>query len=112
MSRWSKPMRAGLTIEDARKLDEISEALQDGDIKRASRLAMRAFRLTPLGGFERARWGLVGRMSRPARPDFAAARRGEARACGRGPAGRSSEVRRPRAGYGADRMPATWKTRH
>lgn len=37
-----------LSIEDAYKLDDVRDALRAGDVKRASRLASRVYRLTPL----------------------------------------------------------------
>lgn len=37
-----------LSIEDAYKLDDVREALRAGDIKRASQLASRVYRLTPV----------------------------------------------------------------
>jgi hypothetical protein len=37
-----------LSVEDAYKLDDVREALRAGDIKRASRLASRVYRLTPV----------------------------------------------------------------
>ncbi len=37
-----------LSIEDAYKLDDVRDALRAGDIKRASRLASRVYRLTPV----------------------------------------------------------------
>ena len=37
-----------LSVEDAYKLDEVRDALRGGDIKRASRLANRVYRLTPV----------------------------------------------------------------
>ena len=37
-----------LSVEDAYKLDDVREALRAGDIKRASQLASRVFRLTPV----------------------------------------------------------------
>ena len=36
-----------LSVQDAQKLDEVREALRQGDLKRAGQLA-RVFRLTPL----------------------------------------------------------------
>jgi len=36
-----------LSLDDARKLDDVREALQQGDLETASRLA-RVFRLTPV----------------------------------------------------------------
>ncbi len=36
-----------LSVEDARKLDEVRDALRRGDVKSAARLA-RVFRLTPI----------------------------------------------------------------
>lgn len=37
-----------LSLDDAYKLDDVRDALRAGDVKRASRLASRVFRLTPL----------------------------------------------------------------
>jgi hypothetical protein len=37
-----------LSVEDAYKLDDVREALRTGDVKRASRLSDRVYRLTPL----------------------------------------------------------------
>ena len=37
-----------LTLDDAYKLDDVREALRAGDVKRASRLASRVYRLTPV----------------------------------------------------------------
>ena len=37
-----------LSLDDAYKLDDVREALRAGDIKRASRLASRIYRLTPV----------------------------------------------------------------
>lgn len=37
-----------LSVEDAGKLDEVRDALRTGDIKRASQLASRLYRLTPV----------------------------------------------------------------
>ena len=37
-----------LSVEDAYKLDDVREALRAGDVKRASRLSDRVYRLTPL----------------------------------------------------------------
>ena len=37
-----------LSVEDACKLDEVRDALRKGDVKRASRLANRLYRLTPV----------------------------------------------------------------
>jgi hypothetical protein len=37
-----------LSLEDAYKLDDVRDALRAGDIKRASRLANRLYRLTPV----------------------------------------------------------------
>ena len=37
-----------LSLEDAYKLDDVREALRAGDIDRASRLAERVYRLTPV----------------------------------------------------------------
>lgn len=39
-----------LSLDDAYKLDDIREALRAGDITRASRLASRIYRLTPVTG--------------------------------------------------------------
>jgi hypothetical protein len=36
-----------LSVEDGRKLDDVRQALRDGDLKRASRLA-RVYQLTPV----------------------------------------------------------------
>ena len=36
-----------LSVEDAHKLDDVREALRAGDVKRASRLSDRVYRLTP-----------------------------------------------------------------
>jgi FAD synthase len=38
-----------LSLEDAYKLDDVRDALRAGDIERASRLAERVYRLTPVG---------------------------------------------------------------
>ena len=38
-----------LSVEDAYKLDDVRDALRAGDIDRASRLAERVYRLTPVG---------------------------------------------------------------
>ncbi len=38
-----------LSLEDAYKLDDVRDALQAGDVDRASRLAERVYRLTPVG---------------------------------------------------------------
>ena len=38
-----------LSLEDAYKLDDVRDALRVGDIDRASRLAERVYRLTPVG---------------------------------------------------------------
>ena len=38
-----------LSLEDAYKLDDVRDALRAGDIDRASRLAERVYRLTPVG---------------------------------------------------------------
>jgi hypothetical protein len=37
-----------LSLDDANKLDDVREALRAGDLGRASRLAHRVYRLTPL----------------------------------------------------------------
>ena len=37
-----------LSLEDAYKLDDVRDALRAGDIKRASQLASRLYRLTPV----------------------------------------------------------------
>jgi len=37
-----------LSIEDAYKLDDVRDALRAGDVKRASQLASRVYRLTPV----------------------------------------------------------------
>lgn len=37
-----------LSLEDAYRLDDVREALRAGDVKRASRLSDRVYRLTPL----------------------------------------------------------------
>lgn len=37
-----------LSLEDAYKLDDVREALRAGDVKRASQLATRVYRLLPL----------------------------------------------------------------
>jgi len=37
-----------LSIEDAYRLDDVRDALRAGDVKRASRLASRVYRLTPV----------------------------------------------------------------
>ena len=37
-----------LSLEDAYKLDDVRDALRAGDVKAASRLANRVYRLTPL----------------------------------------------------------------
>ena len=37
-----------LSLEDAYKLDDVREALRAGDVKRASRLSDRVYRLTPV----------------------------------------------------------------
>jgi len=41
---WSPTM----SVQDATKLDEVRQALRSGDVRRASRLADRVYRLTPL----------------------------------------------------------------
>ena len=37
-----------LSLEDANKLDDVRDALRAGDVKRASHLASRVYRLTPI----------------------------------------------------------------
>lgn len=37
-----------LSLEDAYRLDDVREALRAGDLKRASRLSDRVYRLTPV----------------------------------------------------------------
>ena len=37
-----------LSLEDARRLDDVRDLLRAGDLKRASRLAARVYRLTPV----------------------------------------------------------------
>ena len=37
-----------LSLEDAYRLDDVRDALRVGDVKRASRLASRVYRLTPV----------------------------------------------------------------
>ena len=37
-----------LSLDDANKLDAVREALREGDVKGAARLASRVYRLTPL----------------------------------------------------------------
>jgi hypothetical protein len=37
-----------LSLDDANKLDDVREALRAGDVRRASRLASRVYRLTPV----------------------------------------------------------------
>lgn len=37
-----------LSVEDAYKLDDVRDALRAGDVKRASQLATRVYRLTPV----------------------------------------------------------------
>ena len=37
-----------LSLDDASKLDDVRDALRAGDVKRASRLASRVYRLTPV----------------------------------------------------------------
>jgi hypothetical protein len=37
-----------LSLEDAHKLDDVRDALRAGDVKRASQLANRVYRLTPV----------------------------------------------------------------
>ncbi|MYD85572.1 MAG: hypothetical protein F4018_03880 [Acidobacteria bacterium] len=39
-----------LSLEDAYKLDDVRDALCAGDVERASRLAARVYRLTPVEG--------------------------------------------------------------
>jgi hypothetical protein len=39
-----------ISVEDATKLDEVRRALRSGDVRRASGLADRVYRLTPLAG--------------------------------------------------------------
>lgn len=39
-----------LSLRDAYKLDDVREALRAGDIQRASQLAERVYRLTPVQG--------------------------------------------------------------
>lgn len=39
---------AYLSLDDAYRLDDVREALRAGDVQRASRLASRVYRLTPL----------------------------------------------------------------
>jgi len=39
-----------LSLQDACRLDDVREALRAGDIKRASQLADRVYRLTPIPG--------------------------------------------------------------
>lgn len=39
-----------LSLRDAYKLDDVREALREGDIERASQLADRVYRLTPVQG--------------------------------------------------------------
>ena len=38
-----------LSLEDAYKLDDVRDALRAGDVDRASQLAERVYRLTPVG---------------------------------------------------------------
>ena len=38
-----------LSLDDAYKLDDVRQALRAGDMKRASQLATRVYRLTPVG---------------------------------------------------------------
>lgn len=42
------PWAPYLSLEDAYKLDDVRDALRVGDVKRASQLASRVYRLTPL----------------------------------------------------------------
>ena len=44
-----------LSVDDACRLDDVRQALRAGDIKQASRLATRVYRLTPITTQERAR---------------------------------------------------------
>jgi hypothetical protein len=37
-----------LSLDDAYRLDDVREALRAGDVKRASQLASRVYRLTPV----------------------------------------------------------------
>jgi hypothetical protein len=37
-----------LSLDDAYKLDDVRDALRAGDVKRASQLANRVYRLTPV----------------------------------------------------------------
>lgn len=37
-----------LSVDDANKLDDVREALREGDVARASRLSDRIYRLTPI----------------------------------------------------------------
>jgi hypothetical protein len=37
-----------VSLEDAYRMDDVREALRAGDVKRASQLARRVYRLTPL----------------------------------------------------------------
>lgn len=37
-----------LSLDDAYKLDDVRDALRSGDVKRASQLATRVYRLTPI----------------------------------------------------------------
>ena len=37
-----------LSLDDAYKLDDVRDALRTGDVKRASQLATRVYRLTPI----------------------------------------------------------------
>jgi len=39
-----------ISVQDATRLDEVRQALRSGDVPRASRLADRVYRLTPLAG--------------------------------------------------------------
>lgn len=39
-----------LSVEDAYKLDDVRDALRDGDVRRASELADRVYRLMPVEG--------------------------------------------------------------
>lgn len=45
-----------LSLEDAYRLDDVRDALRKGDVERASRLASRLYRLTPVeAGADKAR---------------------------------------------------------
>ena len=37
-----------LSLDDAYRLDDVRDALRDGDVERASRIAARVYRLTPM----------------------------------------------------------------